>query len=94
MRYIISFDGGNLKWKGQTLMKLDGTDIKFLLEKKGYNLSDVARDMAITPQGVQRIIWGLAQSRRVTAYIETLLGLRPESLIISRSRTKNALKAA
>ncbi len=72
----------------------DGSDIKYLLEKKGYSLSDVARDLRVTPQAVQKIIWGDGTSQRVIEYIEKLLGMKAGTLRIIRKRRADILRAA
>lgn len=75
-------------------MVADGEDLKYLLRKKGYSMSDVARKLGITPQVVQRVIMGLDKSQRVKTYVETLLGLEPGSLEISREKRDALVGAA
>jgi len=68
----------------------DGTDIKFLLEKKGYSLSDVARELGLYPQTVWQIIWGFGKSQRIVSHIERLLGWTPGKLKIARASNHKA----
>jgi len=75
-------------------MIYDGSDIKYLLEKKGFNLSDVARQLNVTPQNVFSVIYGLCTSQRVVRHIETLLCLTPGTLHISKEKRDALVKVA
>lgn len=66
-------------------MFYDGSDIKYLLEKKGYSLSDVAIELDITPQTVHHVIWGIQSSKRVLDHIKNILNIKNEFKV---SRTK------
>jgi lambda repressor-like predicted transcriptional regulator len=70
----------------------NGSDIKYLLDKKGYSLSAVAREIGVTPQCVHLVIWGIGTSRPVVEFIERLLGWKPGALKIARAT--NRRKAA
>ncbi len=72
------------------MRKYDGSDIKYLLEKKGYSLSDVGRELEVTPQAVWQVIWGLDASQRIVAHIERLLGWKPGRLRIARASNRKA----
>jgi len=74
--------------------KRDGSDIKYLLEKKGYSLSDVARDLGLRPQTVHMVVWGQGTSQRVIEYIEKLLGMKAGTLQIKQGRRADILRAA
>lgn len=76
------------------MRRIDGTEIKYLLERRGYSLSDVARQLGVTPQNIWMIIWGCGTSQRVIAHIETLLGMKPGTLRIAKRKRTNILKAA
>jgi transcriptional regulator with XRE-family HTH domain len=67
------------------MRKLNGSDLKYLLEKKGYSLSDVARDLDVTPQAVHMVVWGVIASQRIVSYIEKLLDFTPGKLRIARA---------
>ena len=58
-------------------MIYDGTDVKYLLEKRGYSFTDVARQLDVTPQTVYHVARGIFKSKRVVLHIEKLLGLAP-----------------
>ena len=75
-------------------MVYGGAEIKYLLEKKGYNFSDVARELGITPQVVHLVARGIAKSQRVTRHIEKLLGMAPGKLEISREKRDAIVKVA
>jgi len=75
-------------------MRCDGIKIKYLLERKGYSLTDVAQELGGSPQNVCNVIWGRCTSRPVLQKIETLLGMRPGSLEISREKTDSLIKVA
>ncbi len=70
----------------------DGTDIKYFLEKKGYTLRSVARDLDISPTCVNHVIWGRLTSHRIVEHIERLLEWEPGKLKIARAT--NRKKAA
>lgn len=69
----------------------DGADIKYLLEKRGVSLADVARQAGVTPSCVNHVIWGKGTSQYVVMHIERLLGWKPGRLQIARATN---LKAA
>jgi predicted transcriptional regulator len=75
-------------------MVLDGADIKYLLEKKGHTMRDVAEAVGVTPSAVCYTIWGQTQSRRITNRIETLLGMEPGTLEISKEKRDALIGAA
>lgn len=75
-------------------MVYDGSDVKYLLEKKGYNFTDVARELGITPQVVYLVARGIKRSQRVTSHIEKLLGMAPGTLEISREKRDALIKVA
>ena len=75
-------------------MVCDGADIKYLLEKKGYSFSDVARQLHVTPQTVFHVARGIKRSQRVLHYIEMLLGMKPGTLKISREKRDALVKVA
>ena len=76
------------------MRELDGSDIKYLLEKKGYSLSDVARDLEISPQAVWNYAWGFGSSQKIASHIERLLDMKPGTLRISKGRRPLICKAA
>jgi hypothetical protein len=69
-----------------------GTDIKYLLEKKGYTLTAVAHEIGVSLQCVHLVVWGQSTSRRVVNHIERLLGFEPGTIKIHRAT--NRIKAA
>ena len=75
-------------------MVVDGTDLKYLLEKKGYSLTDIARQLDITPQTVFRVVRGLQASRRVKSHIESLLGIAPGELEIMKNGRDELVEVA
>ena len=75
-------------------MRLDGTDIQYLLKKKGFSLTDVARQLGITIPGVVLITRGYCRSQRVRGHIETLLGMKPGELEIVKKNSKVLIKVA
>ena len=75
-------------------MIYDGADVKYLLEKKGYRLTDVARQLDITPQAVFYVVRGYMTSKRVKRHIEKLLGMAPGKLVISREKRNAIVKVA
>ena len=50
-------------------MILDGADVRYLLQKKGFSLTDVARMIGVTPGGVILVSTGQRKSKRITSYI-------------------------
>ena len=74
-------------------MRLDASDIKYLLEKKGFSLSDVARQVGVTPQCVHLVVRGVITSKRVAAQIAKLLGYEDGKLRIAKAK-QSRLKAA
>ena len=68
----------------------DGNDIKCLLGKRGYSLSDVGRELGVTPQAVWNVAWGLSVSQMIATYIERLLGWKPGRLKIARASNRRA----
>jgi len=75
-------------------MLYDGADVKYLLEKKGYRLTDVAKQLDITPQAVFLVVRGFMTSQRVIRHIEKLLGMAPNTLEISREKRDAIVKVA
>lgn len=75
-------------------MIYDGADIKYLLEKKGYRYTDVARELGITPQVVFLVARGIKRSQRVTRHIEQLLGIAPGTLEITSEKRDALVKVA
>jgi len=75
-------------------MRCNGIRIKYLLELKGYSLTDVAQELGGSPQNVCNVIWGRSISRPVQQKIETLLGMEPGSLEISRERKGSLVRVA
>ncbi len=67
-----------------------GTDIKYLLEKRGYTLSSVAVELGVSPACVHHVIWGNGVSARVVEHIERLLGWKPGKLRIARASNRKA----
>ena len=63
-------------------MICDGVDLKYLLEKKGYSFSNIARNINVTPQHVFRVVRGYSKSERVIRHIEDILSLVPGELEI------------
>jgi plasmid maintenance system antidote protein VapI len=63
----------------------NGSDLKYLLEKRGYSLTDVARELGVTTQCISLVIWGRKTSRPVIDHIERLLGMKPGTLRICRN---------
>lgn len=63
---------------------IDGNDIKCLLGKRGYSLTDVARDLDVTPVAVHWVIWGAIAAQRISAHIERLLDMKPGTLRIKK----------
>jgi predicted transcriptional regulator len=68
----------------------DGSDIKYLLDKKGYSLTDVAKELGVTPTCVHHVIWGNTVSARVVEHIERLLEWKPGKLKIARASNRKA----
>lgn len=62
----------------------DGYDIRTFLGRKGYTLTDVGRELGVTPQAVHLVIWGAITSQRIVFHIERLLGWTPGKLKIAR----------
>jgi len=75
-------------------MIFDGTDLKYILEKHGFSLSDVAKQLKVTPQTVFLVVRGYRTSRRVITHIEKLLDMKPGTLVISRERRDELVKVA
>ena len=75
-------------------MICDGNDLQYLLKKKGFSLSDVARQIEVTPQIIFHVVNGIKKSQRVIQYIEKLLGLKKGSLEISRDKRDALVKVA
>lgn len=75
-------------------MIYDGADVKYLLEKKGFSFSDVARQLDVTPQTVYHVARGIIKSKRVVQHIEKLLDMAPGSLEISREKRNDLVKVA
>jgi len=75
-------------------MVLDGTDIQFLLRKKGYRYKDVAKHLNVSVQNINQVIYGKTNSYRVVRYIEKLLGFPPESLEITSEKRDELVKVA
>ena len=75
-------------------MICDGSDLKYLLEKKGFSLSDVAKQLEVTPQTIFHVVMGLKSSQRVVRHIEKLLGLAPGTLEITREKRDAIVKFA
>ena len=75
-------------------MPYDGSDIKYLLEKRGYSLSDIAEQLGGSPQNVCNVIWGRCTSKPVLRHIEKLLNMAPGSLEISTEKTDAVIKVA
>lgn len=76
------------------MRRLDGSDIKYLLEKDGVNLSDIARGLDVTPQAVWNVIWGCSSSRKIITHIERLLKMKAGTLRIVKRKPSNILSAA
>ena len=75
-------------------MTLDGTDIKYLLEKHGYSYAKIARELKVTRTSVHETAKGRITSRRIQSHIEKLLGLERGTLKISKERLPPLIKAA
>ena len=75
-------------------MIYDGYDIQYYLKKKGFNLTDVARQLNVAPQNVYQVIYGKNVSKRVINHIEKLLGFIPGTLEISREKRDKLIKVA
>lgn len=82
------------EYRSRRLRIFDGSDIKYLLEKRGYSLSDVGCHLGVTPQAVHQVIWGLDASQRIVSHIERLLGMKPGTIAITKSKRTPILKAA
>ena len=74
-------------------MLYDGSDIKYLLEKKGYSLSDVAIELDVTPQTVYHVIWGIQSSKRVLDHIKNILGIK-RKFEVSRIKKNDSVMVA
>jgi len=76
-------------------MVYDGYDIRYLLlKKKGYSLTDIARQLGVTVENVHQVIFGKTVSKRVINHIEKLLGMAPNTLEISREKRDAIVKVA
>lgn len=75
-------------------VELDGSDIKYLLEKHGYNYSKIARDLKVNKSTVHRVANGELISPRVKRAIEKALGLKAGTLKISREQRPPLVKVA
>jgi len=71
-------------------MTCDGIDIKYFLKRRGYSLSDVARQIDRTPQHVFNVIMGVYKSQLVVGRIEKLLDMESGTLKIS-PRAKSSM---
>lgn len=67
-------------------MICSGLDIRYLLEKKAFNHSYMARELNITPQVIFLVTRGVKKSQRVTIYIEMFLNIAPGKLELSNER--------
>ena len=67
-----------------SIVTLNGADIKYLLDKKGFYLSDVARELGVSVTLIHHIIYGKASSCRITKNIEHFLEFLPGTLKIMR----------
>jgi len=54
--------------------------IKYRLRIAGYSLSDIARELSITPKSVSAVCRGFGRSKRVEALIAEKLGETPQAL--------------
>ena len=75
-------------------MLLDSADVRYLLDKKGYNYADVARDLHITRMTVQKAVTGVSPSKRILSHIEQLLEIEPGTLVISKRQRPPLIKVA
>lgn len=75
-------------------MILDGADVRYLLQKKGFSFTDVARQIGVTPGGVFLVSTGQRKSKRITSYIENLLGIKPGTLEITPLKRDELVKVA
>ena len=76
------------------IMRCDGVRIKYLLERKGYSQTDVARELGSSIPNVCNVIWGRCTSRHVIQKIEQLLDMEPGTLEITREKTDPMIKVA
>lgn len=49
--------------------------IQYYLKVRGFSLSDIARDLEITPQAVWNVVTGLSNSRRVDEWLKNHIDL-------------------
>ena len=49
--------------------------IQYNLKVNGFSLSDIARDLCISPQAVWRVVSGLSTSKRVNEWIKLKIGI-------------------
>ena len=75
-------------------MVYNNFDLKYILEKKGYSLSDVALKLDVTPQTIFHVIWDMATSQRFVRNLEKLLDITSGSLEISREKRNAIIKVA
>jgi len=73
-------------------MVVDGYDVQYLLKKKGFSLTDVARQLSVTTPSVYQAVYGIHRSQRVINHIEKLLGMAPNTLEISREKRDAIVK--
>jgi len=94
LAYIILSIGNINKKRTVIPMKVDGEDVKYLLRKKGYTFIDVARQLGYSCNHVRCVAFGLRPSPRVVEHIETLLGMQPGELEITRERRDELVQVA
>ena len=76
-------------------MLCDGHDLQYLLKKKkGYSLTDVARQLGVSTPNIYQVIFGKTRSRRVTLYLENLLDIAPGTLEITPLKRTELVKVA
>lgn len=68
--------------------KMADHNIKYLLGIRGYSISSIARDLGISRQAVHQVISGQNGSRKISAHIERLLGMKPGTLIVNKEVRK------
>jgi len=73
---------------------LDGADVKYLLQKKGFSFTDVARQIGVTPGSIFLVSTGQRKSKRITSYIENLLDIEPGTLEISERKREELVEVA